>query len=396
MVESIQHMKLPTLYARGSKGQLLIWNIEVEGGKYRTITGAEGAKMVTSAWTICEAKNVGRANATTPEEQAQSEAQSKWTNKRDRNNYKEDPKDIHEDDFILCMLAKHFEDRKDKVSYPMMEDRKYNGMRQLVSIVGPRTRKGKEIFSAPHTFKAVEHLFDTFPDLVLDGELYNHDYRYELNKLIKLVKKTKNITAKDLADSEAIVRYYVYDGYGFDYKGETITEDTPCHVRRDALKELLKGIQYVEVVDYAVVNNKEEVYKVYNRYLDEGYEGAILRTWDGNYEHCRGSHRSNNLLKVKPEKDDEGRCIAVNEGTGNWAGAAFTFTIEWNGHTFNASIKNGKYEERVEILKHPEEWVGKLMTFVFIEFTGKGVPGAPKGMPFSPRVDIKNCFKGDR
>ena len=85
----------PTLYARGKKKKVLIWNIEVDGGKYRTITGAEGAKQVTSAWTVCEAKNVGRSNETTPEQQAMAEAASKWTAKRDKEHYFEEGEHRH-------------------------------------------------------------------------------------------------------------------------------------------------------------------------------------------------------------------------------------------------------------------------------------------------------------
>jgi hypothetical protein len=100
-------------------------------------------------------------------------------------------------------------------------------------------------------------------------------------------------------------------------------------------------------------------------------------------------------LKVKPEDDDEGKIIAINEGTGNWSGVAKTATIEWQGNTFEATFK-GSYEELAEVLKNTKDWIDKFVTFLHIRYTGKATPTAPKGLPFSPRIDINNCFKGDR
>lgn len=373
---------LPTLYARGKKGQVLIWNIEIDGNKYRTITGAESAKKVISEWTVCEGKNTGRANFTTPEQQAMAEATSKWTAKRDKEHYFEEMENIDVSNFVECMLAQKFADRvkKGKVKYPVMVDKKFNGMRQITVKSGPITRKGKPIVTAPHIVKALEPLFKKYPNLVLDGELYNHDYRYKLNELMPFIKKTVHFTADTLAQSEKVVQYYVYDGYGFD----DITEETPCHERREALKKLLRGIKYIVVVSYKIANTEEEVYSIFNEYVDDGYEGAIVRVWDGSYEHTR----SYNLLKVKPENDEEGFILDIKEGTGNWSDAAYQVVLKMkNGSVFEGVFK-GPYEDRVEILKNKKDWIGKEVTYTFMGYTGKGIPN-------SARIDPKNCFKGD-
>lgn len=383
---------LPQLFGRGSAGQILEWQIEVDGNRYRTITGAQGAKHVESEWTIAEGKNVGRANATSPEEQALAEATSRWEKKQKSGGYWLDIKDIDQTKFVEPMLANRYKDRLGKVKFPVMVDRKYNGMRQIVNRTGQKTRKGEAIISAPHIWFRIKHLFDQHPDLVLDGELYNHDLRYKLNELISLVRKTKlkSITPEDFQKSEEIVDYYVYDGYGFMVDGVEITQETPCSQRRLALIQLLSGIKDVVVVDVRWAKQHDDIMVYFNADLEEGYEGSIVRV-DGPYE----NKRSNNLLKVKPEDDDEGKAKKVLEGTGNWSGAAKTVTVEWHGHTFDATLK-GSYEELVDLLNHPERIENKTITFLHIGYTGKALPNAPLGLPFSPRVDIRNCFKGDR
>lgn len=383
--------QLPILFARGNNGQILEWQVEVQGNKYRTITGTQGCQHVISDWTmVSEGKNLGKKNATTIEEQAFSEAESRWEKKVKHGGYWEDIADIDKSKFVEPMLANHYKDRIGKVAFPVLVDRKYNGMRQVTHKQGQFSRKGESIISAPHIFERIKHLFNKHPNLVLDGELYNHEYRFKLSEFIKIVNKTKHFTDKDLKLSAEVVDYYVYDGYGFTVGDEEITEDTPCSGRRMALRQLLGGIEDVVVVDYEMAFNHEEVMETFQRFLDDGYEGAIVRL-DTKYEH----RRTNALLKVKSEDDDEAIILDILEGDGNWSGAAAKAKMSWSGNIFDATFK-GEYEPRVQILKNKKDWIGKTATFLHIGYTGKAVEGAPKGLPFSPRIDPSNCFKGDR
>ncbi len=380
---------LPTLYARGNNGKVLEWTIEVQGNKFRVTAGAQDAKKVTAEWTVCDGKNVGRSNETTPEEQAFSEAQAKWKKKQEQNGYFLSVKDIDKElAFIEPMLAQGYADRmaKGTVKFPVMVDRKYNGMRCVIHSRGMFSRKGKAVISAPHVFERVKHLFEKHTDLVLDGELYNHEFRYKLNEIISLVRKTKlsTITKSEFAASEDKVDYYVYDGWGFAVDGKEITEETPCSQRREALKKLLKGIKDVVPVDYVWAKNDDGVRTAYQEYIDDGYEGAIVRI-DAGYEH----KRSNNLLKFKPEEDAEGIVLDILPGTGNWAGAAYNVTLKMeNGKVFDG-VFTGPKELRVEILKNKKDWIGKEVTYTFMGFTGKMTPN-------SARINPENCFKGDR
>ena len=74
-------MKLPTLYKQTTTGAVQTWQIIVDGNKYRTVSGQKDGKKVQNKWTVCEPKNVGKANATTGEEQAIKEAVAKHDKK---------------------------------------------------------------------------------------------------------------------------------------------------------------------------------------------------------------------------------------------------------------------------------------------------------------------------
>src|ERR1035437_545346 len=373
---------LKILVGRGNNGKVLDYEIQVVKNTHRTITGAQGFGHVTSEWTICEGKNLGRANETSPEDQAYLEAKAKWEKKKKSGGYWEDIKDIDKIKFIEPMLAwplvNSKQNRTKKVKWPCMVDRKYNGHRVVITKNGAFTRTGERYEIIPHIVKALIPLFEKYPDLVLDGEGYNHIYRYKLCELNKILRTSVNITDELLARSEALVRLYVYDGYGF----ETITEETGCYERRQALNDILEGLDYVVWVPFKVANTLEEVYSIYTEYIEEGYEGAMIRNWDAPYQH----KRTNDLLKVKPEDDDEAVILAIHKGVGNASNfAAKAFLRMVDGREFNATFK-GPEEQKMEILKHPENWVGKEVTFLYNNVTGYNIPNFA-------RIDINNCFK---
>lgn len=382
-------LELPTLYARSSTGAILEWDIEVEGDKHRTITGQQNGNKVTSKWSIAEGKNAGQSNATNDEEQAYAEAVSKWKKKVKREGYWEDLKDIdNKSRFIEPMLAHKLRDHPGKVVFPCMVDKKYNGGRCVASIAGLFTRKGEVCVSFPHIATAIEPLFEKYPDLVLDGEIYNHDLRFKLNELMKIFRTVKGskLTPEFFRHSEQIVRFYVYDGYGFD----NITESTGNLERRKALKDFLKDIPYVVWVPYRTANTIEEVYEIYGEHVAEGMEGSIIRNCNAPYEH----KRSYNLLKVKPTDDSEGTIIKILEGVGNASGLAAKATVVWQGPDgkveFDATFM-GSVEFRQDILKNAGEWIGEEVTFLYNGLTGK-FPRKPN----YARIDPDNCFQGKK
>ncbi len=373
--------KFPTLYSRASTGKIQQWTITADGDSFITESGQVGGKITVSKPNLCVGKNIGKANETSPEEQAILEAQAKW-DKQIKKDYKEDINDIDNLSFFEPMLAKNFKDRLDKVKYPVIVDRKYNGGRLITNSSGQFTRKGEKYESIPHLFLELEPLFELHPDLVLDGEAYNHDLRFKLNELMSILRRVKNITSDHLSRSKEIVKYYVYDGFGFTDKNGFVTKDEPQITRRNRLFNFLKDYNATSIVPVLgeVADNELKVWELYNSYIEDGYEGAMVRL---NAGYTNG--RSSNLLKVKPEDDAEAIIKDVLEGDGNWSGAGKIISLKWKDIVFNATFK-GTYEQGVEFLAKKNEWIGKEVTFLYNGLTGLGVPNYA-------RVDINNCIK---
>ena len=52
--------------------------------------------------------------------------------------------------------------------------------------------------------------FDKHPNVILDGELYNHEIKNDFEKIISLVRKTKP-TDGDRLESAEMVQFHCYD-----------------------------------------------------------------------------------------------------------------------------------------------------------------------------------------
>ena len=90
-----------------------------------------GGKLIKDKPRCCEAKNVGRSNETTPQEQAESESQAKWQKKLDKD-YALSPEEAKEKKFYAPMLAQKYDDRKVGLEYPLYSQPKLDGIRCIV------------------------------------------------------------------------------------------------------------------------------------------------------------------------------------------------------------------------------------------------------------------------
>ncbi len=356
-------MLLETIYKATKGGKVQEWTIEVVKNRYRTISGQTDGKKVVSEWTEVYGKNEGRANATTDNEQAVKEAEAKRKLKLERG-YFENIKHINKKQYFEPMLAGKWEDRKDKIEYPIYSQPKLDGIRCIVTIDGMFSRNGKPIISALHIFKALVPLFEENPDLIFDGELYCDKFANDFNKIVSLVKKTKP-TAEDLKESKKYIQYWIYDlpSNGGNFKK-----------RFDALHNMCESWDgyILKLVGTDICDNEDDVMELYEEYVEQGYEGQMLRI-DGKYE----NKRSKNLLKHKSFVDDEYTILDIVEGEGNRTGTAGYMVFETTeGKPFKSNVK-GTWDETAEMLKNKKQLIGKQATIKYFNLTPDGIPRFP-------------------
>jgi len=357
-------MKLNTIYKTTKGGKVQEWTIEVVGNKYRTISGQTDGKKVTNEWTVCYGKNTGKANATTDNEQALKEAEAKRKLKLEKD-YSETMKGINTKRHFEPMLAAKWEDRKDKVEYPLYSQPKLDGIRCIVTKDGMWSRNGKPIISVPHIYEALKPIFELKPDFIFDGELYADKFANDFNTIVSLVKKTKP-TDKDLKESAKNIQYHIYDFPSWD----NIFSERIKALR--GLKNLFNLPKCIVIVETIQLQSEGSVMGEYERLVDKGYEGQILRV-DGEYE----NKRSKNLLKHKSFVDDEYTILDIVEGEGNRTGTAGYFVFETaDGKPFKSNVK-GTWEQTADMLKNKKKLIGKEATVKYFNLTPDGIPRFP-------------------
>jgi len=359
-------MKLPTIYKKTKTGKVQEWTIEVKGNQYRTISGQTDGEKITNEWTDCKVKNAGRANATTPEEQALKEAEAKRKQKLE-SGYFEDIKDINKKQYFEPMLAQKYEDHE--IAYPVYSQPKLDGIRCIVTKDGMFSRNGKKIISAPHIRQNLDLFFKDYPNAILDGELYCDKFANDFNKICSLVKRTKP-TDEELEESADSIQYWVYDAP----KIGMLDQKDSFHTRYELISDALTKRKYnsIIIVTTLKINNEKELTEIYEMYVEQGYEGQMVRL-NRPYENKRSKH----LLKRKDFMDAEFKILEVVEGEGNRKGTAGYMVFKnKHGRNFKSNIK-GDFAYLTQLLKDKNKLVGKKATIKFFNYTPDDVPRFP-------------------
>ena len=242
---------------------------------------------------------------------------------------------------------------------------KLDGVRCLIQLndkgeVYAYSRTGKPWLNIAHILEDLEYFFEIHPDVVLDGELYNHDLRDDFEKIISLVRKQKPTDQQRLEASE-LVQFHCYDYV------ETVMNESYSY-RKD---QLCTSDMYSECVKFVpttlVVEDQAQIQHQLN--LDEGYEGSILRL-DGPYQ-CK---RSYNLQKFKDFHDDEATIIGYVDGKGKREGTLGKFLMQDDdGVEFGCPPGKGyNYKMLANMLTNIHNYIGKRATFTYFERTKAG------------------------
>jgi DNA ligase 1 len=370
-------MTLKTLYKKTSTGAIQFWTISAEGSEIITEYGQVGtdSPQITTD-VIKEGKNAGRTNATTPEEQALAEVKAKWT-KQLKKGYVQSQEQAEAgvvDDVIegglLPMLAHKYKDHAKKIKFPCMGQPKLDGIRCIAikkdGVVTLWTRTRKPIKSVPHIVAAVAAI--SGDNFVLDGELYNHEYRQDFDTIIELVRPDEPV------EGHEAVQYHVYDTVNIQ----------PFRLRTGWLVQVLTFLPLagpIMRVETHIVDSADMVDAFHELMLAHGYEGAMLRNADSPYV----NKRSYDLQKVKKFVDEEFDIVDFEEGRGRLQGHVGSFICKvpsWAtvgaGKTFKAKQK-GKTSKLKEYFNDHSLWRGKKLTVQYQNLTPDGIPRFPVG-----------------
>lgn len=375
------------LYGVTSNGNVKTWECHVEG--FHNVEGASkepatltmitrtklDGKAVTRSEVINKGKNLGKSNETTPYEQAVNEAESRYRKKVKKGYGTTIPTDLTKADTNALDLPRpmlaHPIDKVKKVEFPAMVQPKFDGHRALVTkrdgVMLMYSRGGDEITTMDHILK---HLEDKVEEgEFFDGELYIHGMK--LQDIGSWIRKYR----EGLSER---VHLYLYD----------TMMDEPYPQRQLKLRmTILDQSGPVKLAATQIVHDLAEALSFRDAVIDEGYEGAMLRTPDKGYQ---AGKKSRTLLKLKTFDDTEFTITDVVEGKDRIVNdvelkvACFKCETE-DGKEFEVTAHGDMYEKDA-IWHSREEHIGRRVTVQHSGYTNEGKPWHPVCLRF--REDI--------
>ena len=348
-------MQLDTLYKQG-KTAIQVCNISVIGDTVIVEFGQLNGKMQSKS-TVCTAKNVGRANATTPEQQAIIEAQAKYVDKV-KSGYSTDisaPITVQ-----LPQKVKSYLDNKHLVKFPAFTTPKLNGVNGTYWLIDGQlslTSRGGEYYPLiPHLEEQIKQAMDFLQTDCLNGELYIHGEH--LQDIQSAVKKPNKLSPK--------LQFHIF---------ELPTINQSYSVKSTLFGQLnaTLGLSHVIGITPILVESHEDATNWYNMHMLAGFEGSVIYNSDAVYEF---NVRSSSVLKYKGTLDLEVKLLSYNVDKNGHP----VFNAIYNGKEFKVKPK-GTDKERKDIISNFEsQYKDKWYNISYECFSKDGTPLKPVGI----------------
>jgi len=258
-----------------------------------------------------------------------------------------------------------------KLNFPVLVEPKLDGVRSVIAVGGKESedkilgRSGKSLSNCDHI---LDELKTIFCNEAIDGELKSKDFNSTISATSS---ETKSVGGTCL---------YAFDIVYYDeFFKEECTETLKA--RRERLHKAIKSssCRFVKIVEGVVANNEQELHAAYQRFLDEGYEGAVIKDLNSLYDYSvdeRGKEkRSNAWLKLKPAYPADLEIIGFKEGLGKYQGVLGAILVRGkvkkNGEdvTVEAYVGGMTDKMRKDIWSRRSELLGSIVEVKYGDVT---------------------------
>ncbi len=399
-----------TLYSKNKSGKILEWRAESDltvdpDTGWITLNlyyGQQGGKIQHKVRYTKSGKNIGKANATTIEQQAELDLGYLYRAQLEDKGYF-----LSIDEYAVrktAMLAHKYKDKAHKLK--LEEDKntfnskyfvqpKLNGIRCTATKVSEDTI---EFLSRSNTvFTCFEHLEKQLLPLLevgdmVDGELFNPEMPLEhIASLVNsqsdryVIDEDFGITLWNITD----LQYFIYDGVEKDKESDSAETRQEYLDRLFGRYDVLINPHLVRVVNVDV-KTIEEVRTLFSQWIAEGFEGLMLRDATSPYEY---DTRSSGLLKYKEMYDEEFKIVDIVENE-NEPGQP-KFIVEVNPDQFCEVCINGAKTSTTQYLTNRIDYLGKYLTVQYQAKTIKGNLSFPRGLMIRAGSVVDGVFVPD-
>lgn len=234
-------------------------------------------------------------------------------------------------------------------------------------------------FDIPQITRALEWLPVGF---VLDGEVYVHGEPEaatmgRIRQAAKPLRRDGDPLCLFVFDVPASPRYRGPEPWA-KRKRELERVFKELHVPADVTQQGHR----IQMVPTFAAAGRDDALALERAFVDNGFEGAIVRAQDAIYE---PGARSTALLKIKTFQDAEFKVIGADAAKPD---TYITFKcITPGGKVFDTVIR-GNARERQSYYRSRNKFIGKFLTVRFWDYTDGGKPYQPVGLHFRMKEDL--------
>ena len=216
--------------------------------------------------------------------------------------------------------------------------------------------------------------------IILDGECYHHGWTLQQLNSIARTQKTA-------------VDYDVLQFYWYDIVDVNSTFDERLSLMRDIRdnlnltfepeREFSRGELRVQFVPQVEVSGWDNMMKLHNQYVSEGWEGLVIRDPDKVY---RPNGRTNDMIKIKVYKDDCFKVVDIEEGLRGSEDMVFIMQMK-DGRTFKAKPFGDRAQKEEYWNNFEDKYKGHIGECKFFYYSDDGIPLQPAFKAFREDVE---------
>ena len=231
-------------------------------------------------------------------------------------------------------------------------------------------------------------IFKENPGLIMDGECYHHGYTLQqLNSIARTQK-----TVKDYG----ILQFYWYDivdvNSTFDERWAymqdlvDVLNKTSQFIVFDPEREFKNGELRIQLVPQIEITGWDNMMKLHNQYVSEGWEGLVIRDPDKLY---RPNGRTNDMIKIKCYKSYEFLITGYELGLRGNEDMVFTLVTK-EGKPFKAKPHGDRAQKDWYVNNFDSECLNHYATVKYFYMSDDNVPLQPSVSNIRIEEDMPN------
>lgn len=281
-----------------------------------------------------------------------------------------------------CQLAEPFAEKR-VTAWPVAVEPKLDGVRVLTfvnlreSTVKFYSRSGNEFTTFDHlkqpALNAVQSLVERgrgqgWSDVVLDAEVVSGSF----NKTVSEVRRS----SEQAVDASLFV-FDILQRRHFEQDDKGICIAAGTYLERREILCLITESEYIRIINANMALSLEQVHNAYNKFQEQGLEGAIVKDPHGYYSR----RRTFAWMKLKAEDSLDLEVVGSFEGTGKYVGMLGGLVVKFGDNT--VSVGSGlSDEQRKSFWASREQLNGRLIEVGFHEVTPDKSLRHPRFMRF--------------